>query len=185
MTANKATLELITLPQFKAIMLGAKDATLITHLPYANDCMKFYDINTPLRIAHFLAQCGHESMSLRYMHEIASGQAYEGRGDLGNTEPGDGKKFRGHGAIQLTGRANHQSFFDYIGKPELIDTPEVLETDLSLAWKASGWFWMSRKLNNYADRDDVRTITKRINGGLNGLEDRRQYLSRAKKALLF
>jgi putative chitinase len=169
--------------QFAYIMKGAKRATLEFHLPFANDCMKMYEINTALRRQHFLSQVGHESASLKYMHEIASGAAYEGRGDLGNIYPGDGKKFRGHGPIQLTGRNNHQQFFDYIGRPVLINTPEILETDLGLAWKASGWFWMSRKLNKYADQDDVRAVTLRINGGYNGLDDRKQYLKRAKEVL--
>jgi len=181
--ANPAREEIITLGQLQHIMVGAKQAVIQTHLSFANDCMKFYDITTPLRIAHFMAQVGHESASLKYMHEIASGAAYEGRTDLGNTQPGDGKKFRGHGPIQLTGRLNHQSFFDYIGRPELIETPEILESDLGLAWKASGWFWMSRKLNGWADKDDVKKITRIINGGYNGLENRKQYLARAKGAL--
>jgi putative chitinase len=118
------------------------------------------------------------------MHEIASGSAYEGRRDLGNIYPGDGRKFRGHGPIQLTGHLNHQSFFDYIGRPELIDTPEILETDLQLAWDASGWFWtVYKNLNKYADRDDVDAVTLRVNGGYNGLADRKQYLLRAKEIL--
>jgi putative chitinase len=176
-------LKAVKLEQLAYIMKYAKRSTLELHLPFSNDCMKFCAINTPLRIAHFLAQVGHESASLKYMHEIASGAAYEGRADLGNTQPGDGRKFRGHGPIQLTGRLNHQSFFNYINRPELIDTPEILETDLGLAWKASGWFWMSRKLNKYADEDNVRAITLRINGGYNGLEDRKQYLKRAKEVV--
>jgi putative chitinase len=173
----------VTLEQLAYIMKTAKKSTLELHLPFINDCMKMYDINTPLRKQHYLAQIGHESASLKYMHEIASGSAYEGRYDLGNIYPGDGRKFRGHGPIQITGRANHEAFFDFIGRPELINTPEVLETDLGLAWKAAGWFWMSRKLNKFADNDDVRGITLRINGGYNGLADRKQYLARAKEVI--
>jgi len=174
----------ISIEQLEYVMTGAKKQTLETHLPLINDCMNFFEINTSLRIQHFLAQVGHESASLKYMHEIASGSAYEGRTDLGNTQPGDGKKFRGHGPIQLTGRANHKAFFDYIGKPELIETPEILETDLGLAWKASGWFWMSRNLNSYADLDNIKKITKIINGGYNGLTDREAYLKRAKEVII-
>lgn len=181
--AEKAV-TVITLEQFAYIMKTAKKSNLEKHLPLAMDCMKMYEINTALRRQHFLAQVGHESMSLRYMHEIASGAAYEGRGDLGNTHPGDGRKFRGHGPIQLTGRNNHTEFFKYIGRPELIETPEILESDLGLAWKASGWYWMSRQLNKYADRDDIRGITLRVNGGYNGLDDRKQYLKRAKEVII-
>jgi putative chitinase len=180
--AEKA-ISVINLEQFAYIMKTAKRSNLELHLPFAIDCMKMYEINTALRQQHFLAQVGHESMSLKYMHEIASGAAYEGRGDLGNIYPGDGRKFRGHGPIQLTGRNNHTQFFEYIGRPELIETPEILESDLGLAWKASGWFWMSRKLNTYADQDNVRAVTLRINGGYNGLEDRKQYLKRAKEVI--
>lgn len=180
--AEKA-ISIINLEQFAYIMKTAKRANLELHLPFTNDCMKMYDITTVLRKQHFLAQVGHESMSLKYMHEIASGAAYEGRGDLGNTQPGDGRKFRGHGPIQLTGRNNHTQFFEYIGRPELINTPEILESDLGLAWKASGWYWLSRQLNKYADRDDIRAVTLRINGGYNGLADRKQYLQRAKEVI--
>lgn len=181
--AEKA-ISLINLEQFAYIMKTAKRSNLELHLPYANDCMKMYEINTALRRQHFLAQVGHESMSLKYMHEIASGAAYEGRADLGNTKPGDGKKFRGHGPIQLTGRNNHTQFFEYIGRTDLIETPEVLESDLGLAWKASGWYWLSRQLNKYADQDNVRAVTLRINGGYNGLTDRMYYLKRAKEVII-
>ena len=174
----------ITIDQLTHIMRGAKTANLETHTPLINSCMKKYEINTMLRKQHFLAQVGHESASLRYMHEIDSGQAYEGRTDLGNTQPGDGRKFRGHGPIQLTGRYNHTAFFEYLGRPELIETPEILETDLELAWLASGWFWMSKNLNTYADQDNVKRITKIINGGYNGLEDRKAYLARAKEVII-
>lgn len=183
--ANKAVKagEGVTLEQLAYIMKGAKRATLEQHLSFANGCMNTFEINTPLRRQHFLSQVGHESASLKYMHETASGAAYEGRGDLGNTQPGDGKKFRGHGPIQVTGRNNHQEFFNFIGRPELINTPEILETDLALAWMASGWYWMSRRLNKYADADDVRAVTLRVNGGYNGLADREQYLARAKEVI--
>lgn len=184
--ANQAIPETegVTMEQLAYIMKGAKRVTIEQHLPLVNSCMKKFEINTLLRIQHFLAQCGHESASLTYMHEIASGEAYEGRGDLGNTQPGDGKKFRGHGPIQLTGRANHTAFFKYIGRPELIDNPKILETDLGLAWEGSGWYWTPfRKINRYADKDDVKMCTKLVNGGLNGFADRQQYLMRAKEVI--
>lgn len=139
------------------------------------------EINTPLRRVHFLAQIGHESGELRFRAEIASGDAYEGRPDLGNTKPGDGRRFKGRGLIQLTGRANYSEYGRSIGrKEELLAHPELVETDPVLCVDVAGWFWNRHKLNTFADSDDLKTITKRINGGLNGLEDRDRLLKRAK-----
>lgn len=174
----------VTIEQLAYIMKGAKYSRIEEHFPYCNECMKKFEINTNLRKQHFLAQVGHESASLTYMHEIASGAAYEGRLSLGNTQPGDGKRFRGHGPIQLTGRTNHEGFFKYIGHPEYINDPKILETDYSLAWQASGWYWtVLRNINRYADRDNAEMVTKQINGGLNGYSDRLSYLQRAKEII--
>jgi putative chitinase len=140
-----------------------------------------YHVDTPLRQAHFLAQVAHESDHFKTTTEYASGAAYEGRRDLGNTHKGDGKRFRGHGLIQLTGRANHAAAsealdHDFVAHPE----------DAAIfPWAAevAGWYWSTNKLNRHADRDDVRAATKAINGGLNGLRDRTAYLDQAKRAL--
>jgi len=141
-------------------------------------------IDTPLRQAHFLAQIGHESGELRFRAEIASGEAYEGRHDLGNTQPGDGRRFKGRGLIQLTGRANYREYGRAIGREaELLANPELLATDPDLCVDVAGWFWAKRGLNPLADADDLTGITKRINGGLNGLDDRRRLLKRAKALL--
>ena len=141
-------------------------------------------IDTPLRQAHFLAQIGHESGELRFRAEIGSGEAYEGRYDLGNTQPGDGRRFKGRGLIQLTGRANYREYGRAISREaELLANPELLETDPDLCVDVAGWFWAKRNLNTLADADDLTRITKRINGGLNGLEDRRRLLKRAKALL--
>lgn len=144
--------------------------------------MSMSGIDTPLRVAHFLAQIGHESGQLRYVEEIASGVAYEGRIDLGNTEQGDGKRFKGRGLIQLTGRANYAEYsnyagIDYVSHPEWLSRPED-------AVAVSCWFWGQRGLNKRADEDDLKGVTRRINGGYNGLADREQLLNRAKKVLL-
>jgi putative chitinase len=139
------------------------------------------DINTPLRMAHFLAQVGHESADLLYQEEIASGRAYEGRRDLGNTQPGDGVRFKGRGLIQLTGRSNYRDFGASRGEDFLTAGRErrvALEPEL--AADAVGWYWETRGINAPADRDDVRTVTRLINGGFNGLEDRKERLARAK-----
>ena len=144
--------------------------------------MTRYKITTDLRMAHFIAQLAHESASFRYTEELASGEAYEGRRDLGNTQPGDGKRFKGRGLIQLTGRANYAEYskstgVDYVAKPQLLSTDPFAAVDVAC------WFWNSRKLNALADADDVKAVTRRINGGYNGLDDRIQYLTRAKAVL--
>lgn len=138
-------------------------------------------INTAIRMAHFLAQVGHESGAFRYSEEIASGSAYEGRKDLGNTQPGDGKRFKGRGLIQLTGRRNYQDFGKFVGL-NLLTNEGARSVGLQpkLSVLAAVWYWNTRKLNALADADDVIKITKKINGGLNGLEDRCHYLVRAK-----
>lgn len=140
----------------------------------------------PLRLAHFLAQVIHESGGFRYMEEIwgptAAQKGYEGRKDLGNTQPGDGPRFKGHGPIQVTGRGNHRTFGRKIGidleqHPELAAIPSI---GLHIALE----YWKDRKLNALADADDVDTITLRINGGLTGISDRRKHLAALKAWLM-
>jgi putative chitinase len=132
-----------------------------------------------LRMAHFLAQIGHESSSLRYTEEVASGSAYEGRRDLGNTEPGDGRRFKGRGLIQLTGRANYAAYSEDTGI-DYIASPELIANNPDAAIGVAYWFWDKHRLSPLADKDNIKTITKRINGGYNGLDDRINYLNRAK-----
>lgn len=140
-----------------------------------------YEMTTPLRQAHFLAQIGHESGELRFREEIASGRAYEGRRDLGNTEPGDGPRFKGRGLIQLTGRANYRDFAKAVGRQdEILADPTLVARDPALCVGVAGWFWDRHGLNAHADRDDLLKVTKVINGGTNGLADRRRLLARAK-----
>jgi len=174
----------ITRDQLAYIMKGAKSSDIDNFVEPINNVMEKYKINTLLRIAHFLAQVGHESGSLRYKEEIASGAAYEGRADLGNTHPGDGRKFKGHGLIQLTGRTNHTDYAKYVGDMDLVENPRRIALEPDHSAGAAGWFWMTRKLNPLADQDDIMKITKRINGGYNGLEDRKAFLARAKKVLM-
>ena len=138
-------------------------------------------INTKLRIAHFLAQLGHESDHFRTLREYASGAEYEGRRDLGNVKAGDGKRYRGRGPIQITGRANYEKYgkklgIDLVNKPELAETPEV-------GVKIAILYWSDHGLNALADKDDIRGITKRINGGYNGLNSRIAMLENAKRAV--
>lgn len=163
-------------------------AQLITIMPYARarvplylgmlneTCMEF-DINTQARVCAYLAQVGHESGQLRYVQELASGDAYEGRKDLGNTQPGDGRRFKGHGLIQITGRANHQKVADFFGKS--LDEVVTWLTTPEGATRSSGWFWSTRRCNELADAGDFASLTRRINGGLNGLADRQELYDRA------
>jgi putative chitinase len=170
---------MITRDQLKAIMPLSKNIDVF--LEPLNQALEKYEINTPKRIACFLAQLAHESGSLKWVKELATGEAYEGRKDLGNIYVGDGVKFKGRGLIQITGRANYQSLGKYLGV-DLIANPELLEQPLYAALSA-GWFWSTKKLNQLADVMDFEKITKRINGGLNGYTDRLKYLENAKNAL--
>lgn len=149
------------------------------HLQAAVD--RFGISANPLRLAHFLAQVAHESGSLRYTEEIASGEAYEGRTNLGNTEPGDGRRYKGRGLIQLTGRYNYRECGAALGLP-LEDKPDLL-AEPEAACLSAGWYWASRGLNGIAETDDARKVTRVINGGYNGLADRLASLRRTKKAL--
>ncbi len=144
--------------------------------------MKKYHITTDLRMAHFIAQIGHETASFLWAEELADGSAYEGRRDLGNTDPGDGKRFKGRGLIQLTGRANYREYKKVAGF-DCVAEPGRVASDASVAVDVACWYWDKHKLNDLADRDDVKAITKAINGGFNGLDDRVQYLFRAKAVL--
>ena len=146
-----------------------------------------FGINTPLRWVHYLAQIAHESAELRYSEEIASGKAYDTGNlaiKLGNTPEadGDGQKYKGRGLIQVTGRSNYEAYKQYCGY-DVVAHPELLAKPVG-AIRSSMWFWKSKGLNELADRDEFTAITKRINGGTNGIEDRRKYLARAKKVLI-
>jgi len=180
-TLKSNILEGLNQDSLMAIMAMGRKSTIKLYLPLLNLSLPKYEINTPLRTAHFLAQIGHESLSFVYTQEVASGAAYEGRLDLGNTQPGDGVRFKGRGLIQLTGRDNYKKYGKFIsvdllhsGNEQLIAEKPEYALDVSL------WFWNKRKLNDYADEDNLKAITRRINGGYNGLEDREHYLNRAK-----
>ncbi|HEY9850853.1 MAG TPA: glycoside hydrolase family 19 protein [Leptolyngbyaceae cyanobacterium] len=154
-------------------------------VPGVNQTFDKFQINTKLRMAHFLAQVIHESGGFRWLREIwgptAIQQRYEGRRDLGNIHPGDGKRFMGRGAIQLTGRANYEQFSSYMGV-DFIKQPELVESS-PYAVIVAGWYWDSRKINAPADNDDLNRVTRLINGGTIGLADRQKYLLCAKKVL--
>jgi putative chitinase len=174
-----------------------------------NDTFAKFEINTPARMASFIGQCMLESGNFKYLEEnlnysavritqvwpriplakaqeaVAKGKAaiaeliYGNRPELGNTQAGDGGKFFGRGIIQLTGRANYTAFANAIGKPEILEHPELVATP-EYACLSAGWFWNRGKLNTYADTADYTTMTKRINGATLGLNER---IANIKKAL--
>jgi putative chitinase len=153
--------------------------------PVLNTAMQRYQIVGTNRVAAFIAQIGHESGQLRYVREIwgpTPAQAkYEGRKDLGNTVSGDGFKYRGRGLIQITGRANYAACGEALGL-DLITQPELLEQPKNACMSAA-WFWATKGLNTLADTDKFQTITRRINGGLNGQADRLKLWTKATAVL--
>lgn len=154
-------------------------------LPGYLNAAKAAGINSIERAAMWAAQLGHESVGLRYMEEIASGAAYEGRRDLGNTQPGDGPRFKGRGPIQLTGRANYRAFtawahreghsqYDFEALPHLLSEPHW-------GFLAATYYWTAARpqINSLSDKRDLEGVTRAINGGLNGIADRRNRYNRA------
>lgn len=172
---------MITKQVLKRIAPNSNNQIISDLEKYFDKYLNQYGVNTHLRISHFLAQCAHESASFRTLEEYASGAAYEGRKDLGNTKPGDGRRYKGRGIIQLTGRANYREMSRKLNLP-LEDNPELAK-DPEVSVRTALEYWVSRRLNTLADKNDITTITKRINGGLNGFEDRKKYLARAKSAI--
>lgn len=160
-------------------------------VPGLNATMGKYAIITRLRMAAFIAQIGHESGQLRYVRELGN-NAYLAKYDtgrlaqrLGNTPEadGDGQLYRGRGLIQVTGRANYEACSEALfGDSRLLNTPELLEQPVYAAMSA-GWFWQRAGLNTLADKGDFLTITKRINGGTNGLDERKALYQRALEVL--
>lgn len=158
-----------------------------SYLHYINAWADTFEINTPLRISHFLAQCLHETCGLRYMTELGK-EAYFKKYEqgtlgkrLGNCIKGDGYKYRGRGLLMTTGRANYNAYqkSGYC-KGDIVSNPELLEQPCG-AVKSAMWYWWKKGLNVLADKDDVLAVTKKINGGTNGLEDRKKWLEKCKK----
>lgn len=147
-------------------------------------CLEF-SIVGPVRIAAFLAQVGHESGGFIYTREIwgptVAQQRYEGRADLGNTQSGDGFRFRGRGLIQITGRTNYERAAAGLGV-DVVTDPQLLE-GRALAARSAAWWWATHGCNQLADGGDFVALTRRINGGTNGLADRQARWERAKKAI--
>lgn len=179
-------------PSVLANALGCPLARVNAFAAHLIEACDAYAINTPARLAAFLAQIGHESGALRYVKEVwgptAAQIRYEGRADLGNVQPGDGQRYCGRGLVQTTGRANYVALRNRlrirIGEevPDFEAEPELLEQPRWAAWSAAD-YWGWRKLNELADAGAFETITRRINGGLNGQADRLARWERAKQAL--
>ncbi len=170
----------MTPAQLQTIM-GPHAARVALFAGPLTDAMAEFEINTPARQASFLAQVGHESGRMLYVREIASGKAYEGRKDLGNTQPGDGERFRGRGLIQITGRANYVACMLALDL-DCVEHPELLELAVNAA-RSAAWFWKSHGLNELADAGDQVRVSRRINGGTNGLADRLALFEVARKVL--
>lgn len=140
-----------------------------------------FQVDSWLRVCHFVAQCALESDHFNTLTEYASGAAYEGRRDLGNTLPGDGVRFKGRGVIQITGRTNYQAVskglgVDVVAAPERLAEPE-------LGVLAALWFWKTHGCAVPADADDIRAVTRIVNGGYRALADREAFLARAKRII--
>jgi putative chitinase len=136
---------------------------------WLNWLFAFYNIDNPLRVSAFLARIGHECASFNTLEESASGQAYEGRKDLGNTSKGDGVKYKGKGWIMITGKNNYSILSKAYNK-DFVSKPELLK-EIEWAAKSCGWYWNLKDLNKLADKGNIKEITRIINGGYNGLID--------------
>lgn len=201
----------ITVQQFKELF--PKNANAEEWTDAINDILPDFEINTPKRVAAFLAQCGHESAGFSVLKENLNYSAdglnnifakyfknagrdatpyarqpekianlvYANRMGNGDEKSGDGWKYRGRGPIQLTGKDNYRAFAnDYFDDPEtLLNDPDLLTDHIPTSLLAAVWFWQKNKLNVQADAGDIKLMTKKINGGYIGLEDRIKHYNHA------
>ncbi len=178
---------ILSVDTIKFVMPQASTSKVETYLPWLNEWMPKYGITTPERVRHFLAQVAHESGQLNYHKELASGEAYDtGRlaARLGNTpeKDGDGQKYKGRGLIQVTGTNNYRALskdwgVDALSNPELLEEPDN-------AVRSACWFWWRAGLNKLVDKGaDVKAVTKKVNGGYNGLQERIDFYNRARKVI--
>jgi predicted chitinase len=190
----------VTIYQLSQFLDSAKRATL--WFPLLSEWLPRYDMQGRRRMLDFMAQVAHESMMFSRMVEIASGRAYEGRADLGNTEPGDGMRFKGRAPLQITGRSGYKAVSLYLFSDErLLEHPELLE-DPQTGLRASLWWWKTNGLHLISDKPDTWTptvthkdgsktvytrfdyLTLRINGGQNGREERIALRQRAERIFI-
>jgi predicted chitinase len=145
-----------------------------------NSCLERFEINTPARIRHFMSQIAHESGGLKWMKELASGAAYEGRRDLGNTQPDDGKRYKGAGCLQLTGRANYQALANYIQDARVMEGCDYVAQ--TYPFTSGGFWWHNNKINTLVDSGaSCREISAKVNGRdpAKGLAERERYYAKA------
>jgi putative chitinase len=179
----------------RGLMPGATEERIRRYHEHIKYYCGRFGVDTPLRIAHFFAQVGHESGDMRFTHELGKAPYFDkydtGRlaASLGNSpeKDGDGELYKGRGLIQLTGKANYKAFSRWYYGPEGEDRfperPWEVEENPRACVASAFWFWNSRGLNKIADKDDIVALTKKINGGTNGLKDRNERLARAKEWL--
>ncbi len=183
---------MLTADQLRAIMPATPAARRNAILPFLQAAMTEFAIEAPARMAAFLAQLAHESGQFRFMEEIWGPTAAQRRYEpvttlatsLGNSEVGDGQRFKGRGPIQITGRANYRRFGDLLGTDLVVDPPRAALPEM--AFRIAGLFWSKKGLNPLADQatdESFREITRRINGGFNGLEDRQKFYAVARTVL--
>lgn len=180
---------MLTDAQLQQIMPNLAAAKRALLLPHLNRAMQDHGVDTALRCAAFVAQLAHESGEFRWMEEIwgptAAQLRYEPPGDLarrlGNTQPGDGQRFKGRGPIQITGRFNYAKYGELLGVDLVADPARAAAPELAFA--TAGLYWQSNGLNELADQRQFVAITRRINGGTNGLPDRQMYYERAQAVL--
>ena len=183
---------MLTNEQLQSIMPQMPAAKRATLFPFLTAAISEFGIDRPARTAAFLAQLAHESAQFKFMEEIwgptAAQRRYEPQSklasDLGNTDTGDGRRFKGRGPIQITGRANYRRFGDLLGL-DLVTTPDQAASP-EVAFRIAGLYWTKKGLNELADRvtaEAFREITRRINGGFNGLAEREQFYETAKAVL--
>jgi predicted chitinase len=173
----------LTFEEARQIFEGPTDAELREYLPHLNTSMEEADIDTGYRMAHYLSQIGYESGGLRWMEEMADGSEYEDRPDLGNIHPDDGSRYKGRGAIRLTGRDNYRRVgralgVDLEGDPERAKEPDV-------AFRIAAWYWTDRGINRFADLGDagVEPVTYAVDDGYLGIADRRTHYFEVKRVL--
>ena len=163
----------ITKQQLAAVWQCNESLIADPEIDEMNKCLDMYEITTAPRIRHFLSQTAHESGGGRYKKELASGEAYNNRSDLQNG-PTDGPKYKGAGYIQLTGKYNYSRLAEYLNDPRVMEGVDYVAENLPFT--SAGYWWMDNKMNELIDSGaDVLAVTRRVNGGTNGLADRQHY----------
>ncbi|GEP63697.1 hypothetical protein CBE01nite_14650 [Clostridium beijerinckii] len=170
-TPSSTSEQIVSINQLNEV--GWKNVS-INQINELNSCLKTFAIITFPRLRHFISQCSYESECGLYTKEVDPGYKYEGREDLGNIYPGDGPKFKGAGYIQITGRSNYQSFSNYMRDKNIMDGVNYVAANYP--WMSAGFWWYTNNMNSLCDsRSSVETITRAVNGGLNGFSGRQKY----------